>query len=190
MITCSRKKDKLPSRLTGARKTTLGRNTSGTTEDEKNPDPIDRSNSPAACEILSALVVGMTGNTPHSHPTSRYLKLKGCRLQGLKNGKFREYTGRYKNRDDARRVRQRPNNPKPKTKRRNDEPRERGTHREIAMISGGILDEGNPPSKKVAKRSRHSCLAVEVMPRPLTEKPPPAIVFSSEEIKQTTNSMN
>ncbi|MED6216139.1 hypothetical protein PIB30_004623 [Stylosanthes scabra] len=52
------------------------------------------------------------------------------------------------------------------------------------MISGGIPDEGNPPSKKAAKRSKHSCLAVEVMPRPLAGNPPPAIVFSSEEIRQ------
>ncbi|MED6133373.1 hypothetical protein PIB30_027670 [Stylosanthes scabra] len=66
----------------------------------------------------------------------------------------------------------------------------KSTHREIAMISGGIPKEGNPPSKKAAKRSEHSCLAVEVMHRPLAGKPPPAIVFSSEEIKQTTNSMN
>ncbi|MED6115940.1 hypothetical protein PIB30_095487, partial [Stylosanthes scabra] len=77
----------------------------------------------------------------------------------------------------------------PKTERRKDEPMS-VTHCEIAMISGGIPEEGNPPSKKAAKRSRHSCLAVEVMPRPLTGKPPPTIVFSSEEIMQTTNSMN
>ncbi|MED6197324.1 hypothetical protein PIB30_055561 [Stylosanthes scabra] len=62
--------------------------------------------------------------------------------------------------------------------------------REITIISGGIPEEGKPPSRKAAKRSRHSCLAVEVMPRPLAGSPPPAIVFSSEEIRQTTNNMN
>ncbi|MED6177885.1 hypothetical protein PIB30_102335, partial [Stylosanthes scabra] len=126
----------------------------------------------------------------HGHDTEECRDLLDFVEQGLKNGKFPEYTSRYGNRDDERRVRQRTNSPEPKTEKRKDEPREHGTHHEIAIISGGFPKEGNPPSKKAAKRSRHSCLAVEVMPRPLAGKPPPAIVFFSEEIKQTTNSMN
>ncbi|MED6221773.1 hypothetical protein PIB30_057958 [Stylosanthes scabra] len=189
MITCSRKKDRLPSRLRGAKKTTLERNTSGRTEDEKNTDPKDppkpikntsRGDRHSYCKY----------HKQHGHNTEECRDLLDFVEKGLKNGKFREYTSRYKNRDDERKVKQRPNIPEPKTDRRRDEPRERGTHHKIAMISGGIPEEGNPPSKKAAKRSRHSCLAVQVMPRPLAGKPPPAIVFSSEEIKQTTNSMN
>ncbi|MED6214135.1 hypothetical protein PIB30_100051, partial [Stylosanthes scabra] len=53
------------------------------------------------------------------------------------------------------------NNPENKADKKRDEPKDRGTQREIAMISGGIPEEGNPSSKKAAKRSRHSCLAVE-----------------------------
>ncbi|MED6136379.1 hypothetical protein PIB30_055579 [Stylosanthes scabra] len=108
----------------------------------------------------------------------------------LKNGRFHEYTGRNRNKDDERRVRQRQNSPETKAERRRDEPKEHSAHREIAMISGGIPDEGNPPSKKAAKRNKHSCLAVEVMPRPLVGNPPLAIVLSSEEIRQTTSNMN
>ncbi|MED6172812.1 hypothetical protein PIB30_053405 [Stylosanthes scabra] len=87
----------------------------------------------------------------HGHDTEECRDLLDFVEQGLKNEKFREYTDRYKNRDDERRVRQRPNSPKPKPERRKDEPRKRGTHREIAMILGGIPEEGNPPSRKAAK---------------------------------------
>ncbi|MED6227485.1 hypothetical protein PIB30_114052, partial [Stylosanthes scabra] len=109
----------------------------------------------------------------HGHDTEECRDLLDFVEEGLKNGKFREYTGRHRNRDDDRRVRQRQNSPEPKSEKRRDEPKERGVHREIAMISGGIADEGNPPSRKAAKRSKHSCLAVEVMPRPLAGNPPP-----------------
>ncbi|MED6153017.1 hypothetical protein PIB30_097510, partial [Stylosanthes scabra] len=126
----------------------------------------------------------------HGHDTEECRDLLDFIEEGLKNRRFREYTGRNRNKDDERRVRQRQNSPKTKAERRRDEPKERSAHREIAMISGGIPDEGNPPSKKAAKRSKHSCLAVEVMPRPLAGNPPPAIVFSSEEIRQTTSNMN
>ncbi|MED6178047.1 hypothetical protein PIB30_104009 [Stylosanthes scabra] len=53
------------------------------------------------------------------------------------------------------------NSPENKADKKRDEPKDRGTHREIAMTSEGIPEEGNPPSRKAAKRSRHSCLAVE-----------------------------
>ncbi|MED6223909.1 hypothetical protein PIB30_078708 [Stylosanthes scabra] len=72
------------------------------------------------------------------------------------------------------------NSPENKADKKRDEPKVRSTHREIAMISGGILEEGNPLSKKAAKRSQHSCLIVEVMPRTLEGKPPPAKVFADQ----------
>ncbi|MED6116399.1 hypothetical protein PIB30_099989 [Stylosanthes scabra] len=72
----------------------------------------------------------------HGHDTEECRDLLDFIEQGLKNGKFREYTSRYRNRDDERRVRQRPNSPEHKPKRWKDEPKEHGTHREIAMISG------------------------------------------------------
>ncbi|MED6165841.1 hypothetical protein PIB30_103509 [Stylosanthes scabra] len=87
----------------------------------------------------------------HRHPQCR--DLLDFVEQGLKNGKFREYTSRNKNKDDERRVRQRPNSPDPKTERRKDEPKERSTHHEIAMISRGIPEEGNPSSKKAGKEA-------------------------------------
>ncbi|MED6196518.1 hypothetical protein PIB30_048245 [Stylosanthes scabra] len=102
----------------------------------------------------------------HRHDTEECRDLLDFIEEGLKNGRFREYTSRNRNKDDERRVRQRQNSPETKAERRRDEPKERNAHREIAMISGGIPDEGNPPSKKVAKRNKHSCLAVEVMPIP------------------------
>ncbi|MED6222558.1 hypothetical protein PIB30_065559 [Stylosanthes scabra] len=114
----------------------------------------------------------------NGHDTEECRDLLDFVEQGLKNGKFHEYTSRYKQRDDDRRVRQRMNSPENNADKKKDEPKDHGTHCEIAMISGGIPEEGNPPSKKVAKRSRHSCLAVEVMPRTLAGKPPPAVVFS------------
>ncbi|MED6127563.1 hypothetical protein PIB30_089198 [Stylosanthes scabra] len=153
MITCSRKKDRLPSRLTGARKTTLGRNTSGTTEDEKNTDPTDRTTTPQPPSPIKNTSRGdrhsyCKYHKQHGYDTEECRDLLDFVEHGLKNGKFREYTGRYKSRDDEIRVRQRPNNPEPKTERRKDEPRERGTHREISMISGGIPKEGNPHLKR------------------------------------------
>ncbi|MED6217303.1 hypothetical protein PIB30_016492 [Stylosanthes scabra] len=98
---------------------------------------------------------------------------------GLKKGKFREYTGRSNDRRDDKRTRQRVDSPDKSTEGK-DDPKE-GTSREIKMISRWLPDEGNPPSRKAAKRSKHSCLAVEVMPRTLHDKPPPEITFSSEE---------
>ncbi|MED6174177.1 hypothetical protein PIB30_066505 [Stylosanthes scabra] len=80
----------------------------------------------------------------HGHDTEECRDLLDFIEEGLKNGRFREYTGRYRNRDDERRVRQRQNSPEPKAERMRDEPKERSAHREIAMISGGIPDEGNP----------------------------------------------
>ncbi|MED6200006.1 hypothetical protein PIB30_081173 [Stylosanthes scabra] len=77
----------------------------------------------------------------HGHDTEECRDLLDFIEEGLKNGKFRKYTGRYRNRDDERRVRQRQNSPEPKLERRRDEPKECSAHREIAMISGGIQDE-------------------------------------------------
>ncbi|MED6111101.1 hypothetical protein PIB30_049415 [Stylosanthes scabra] len=108
----------------------------------------------------------------NGHDTEECSNLLGFVEQGLKKGKFREYTRRYKQRDDDRRVRQRMNNPENKTNKKRDEPKDHGTHREIAIILEGIPEQENPPSKKAVKRSRHSCLAVEVMPRTLEGKPP------------------
>ncbi|MED6126818.1 hypothetical protein PIB30_082128 [Stylosanthes scabra] len=104
-------------------------------------------------------------------PPQQCSDLFGFVEQGLKNGKSREYTSRYKQRDDDRRVRQRMNSPENKADKKRDELKDRGTHCEIAMTSEGIPEEGNSPSRKAAKRSRHSCLAVEVMPRTLEGKP-------------------
>ncbi|MED6128366.1 hypothetical protein PIB30_096996 [Stylosanthes scabra] len=42
----------------------------------------------------------------HGHDTEECRDLLDFVEQGLKNGKFREYTSRYRNRDDDRRVRQ------------------------------------------------------------------------------------
>ncbi|MED6227352.1 hypothetical protein PIB30_112709, partial [Stylosanthes scabra] len=84
----------------------------------------------------------------HGHDTEECRDLLDFVEEGLKNGKFREYTGRHRNRDDDRRVRQRQNSSEPKSEKRRDEPKERGVHREIAMISGGIADEGNPHLEK------------------------------------------
>ncbi|MED6127963.1 hypothetical protein PIB30_093119 [Stylosanthes scabra] len=53
----------------------------------------------------------------HGHDTEECRDLLDFVEQGLKSGKFRENTGTYKNRDDERRVRQRPNNLEPKTER-------------------------------------------------------------------------
>ncbi|MED6164358.1 hypothetical protein PIB30_089092 [Stylosanthes scabra] len=118
----------------------------------------------------------------HGHDTEECRDLLDFFEQGLKNGKFREYMSRYRHRDEERSVRQRPNSLEAKTEKRKDEPKERSTHHEIPMISGGIPEEGKPPSKKAAKRSRHSCLAVEVMPRILARKPPPDNQGSSADI--------
>ncbi|MED6145163.1 hypothetical protein PIB30_022473 [Stylosanthes scabra] len=109
--------------------------------------------------------------------------------KGLKKGKFREYTGRSSYRRDDRRTRQRVDSPE-KSAEGKDEPRDGVVRREIKMISGGLPDEGNPPSRKDAKRSKHSCLAVEIMPRTLHDKPSPEITFSSEEIGRTTDTLN
>ncbi|MED6181328.1 hypothetical protein PIB30_018266 [Stylosanthes scabra] len=109
--------------------------------------------------------------------------------RGLKKGKFCEYTGRSSDQGDERRTRQRVSS-SDKSAERKDEPKEGVTRREIKMIFGGLPDERNPPSRKAAKRSRHSCLAVEVMPRALHDKPPPEITFSSEEIGRTTDTLN
>ncbi|MED6126564.1 hypothetical protein PIB30_079657 [Stylosanthes scabra] len=59
----------------------------------------------------------------NGHDTKECRDLLDFVEQGLKNGKFREYTSRYKHRDDDRRVRQRPNSPEAKTDRRKDEPK-------------------------------------------------------------------
>ncbi|MED6151518.1 hypothetical protein PIB30_083258 [Stylosanthes scabra] len=84
----------------------------------------------------------------NGHNTKKCRDLLDFFEQGLKNGKFREYTSRYKQRDDDRKVRQQMNSPENKADRKKDEPKGRGAHRGIAMISGGIPEEGNPPSKK------------------------------------------
>ncbi|MED6184016.1 hypothetical protein PIB30_043278 [Stylosanthes scabra] len=109
--------------------------------------------------------------------------------KGLNKGKFREYTRRSRDRKDDRRTRQRADNPKRFTEGK-DERKDDVVRREIKMISGGLPDEGNPPSRKAAKRSKQSCLAVEVMPRTLHDKPPPKITFSSEEIERTVDTLN
>ncbi|MED6198567.1 hypothetical protein PIB30_067635 [Stylosanthes scabra] len=110
--------------------------------------------------------------------------------QGLKKGKFREYTSRSGTRNDDRRTRQRMDSPDRKSNDKKEDWKEGVTRRVIKMISGGLPEEGNPPSWKAAKRSWNSCLAVEVMPRALADKIPPEITFSREEIKRTTDTMN
>ncbi|MED6203986.1 hypothetical protein PIB30_004573 [Stylosanthes scabra] len=65
--------------------------------------------------------------------------------KGLKKGKFREYTRRSNDRGNDRRTRQRVSRPNKSTKGK-DEPKEGVARREIKMISGGLPDEGNPPS--------------------------------------------
>ncbi|MED6194858.1 hypothetical protein PIB30_032408 [Stylosanthes scabra] len=151
MITYSRKKDRLPSRLTGARKSPL----EGTLQGGQRTKRTQIQQVPALRPIKNTSRGDWHSyckyHKQHEHDTEECRDLLDFVEQGLKNGKFREYTSRYRNRDDERRVRQRPNNPESKTERRKDEPRERGTHREIAMISGGIPQEENPPSKKAAK---------------------------------------
>ncbi|MED6159315.1 hypothetical protein PIB30_041248 [Stylosanthes scabra] len=109
--------------------------------------------------------------------------------KGLKKGKFREYTGRSIDQRDDRRTRQIVDSPEKSTEGR-DEPKDGVTRREIKIISGGLPDEGSPPSRKAAKRSKHSYLATEVMPRTLHDKPPPEITFSSEKIGRTTDTLN
>ncbi|MED6122914.1 hypothetical protein PIB30_044348 [Stylosanthes scabra] len=61
----------------------------------------------------------------NGHDTEECRDLLDFVEQRLKNGKFREYTSRYKHRDDDRRVRQRMNSPKTKADKRKDEPKER-----------------------------------------------------------------
>ncbi|MED6135141.1 hypothetical protein PIB30_043408 [Stylosanthes scabra] len=100
-----------------------------------------------------------------------YLQQEEGQIVGLKKRKFRDYTGRSNDRGDDKRTRQRVSSPDKSTSKK-DDPKEGVIRREIKMISGGMSDEGNPPSRKAAKRSRHSCLAVEVMPRALNNKPP------------------
>ncbi|MED6150268.1 hypothetical protein PIB30_070813 [Stylosanthes scabra] len=68
--------------------------------------------------------------------------------QGLKNEKFCEYTNKYRQRDDDRRVSQRVNSSEGKADRKKDDPKERSVHREIAMITWGIPEEGNPHLRK------------------------------------------
>ncbi|MED6164067.1 hypothetical protein PIB30_086170 [Stylosanthes scabra] len=86
------------------------------------------------------------------HDTEECSDLLGFFEQGLKNGKFHEYTSRYKQRDDDRRVRQRMNSPENKDDKKIDEPKDRGTHHEFAMLSEGILEEGNHYKKFVYYR--------------------------------------
>ncbi|MED6146505.1 hypothetical protein PIB30_035014, partial [Stylosanthes scabra] len=43
--------------------------------------------------------------------------------------------------------------PENKADKKGDEPKDRGTHREIVRISGGIPEERNPPSKKAANEA-------------------------------------
>ncbi|MED6144775.1 hypothetical protein PIB30_018623 [Stylosanthes scabra] len=86
-------------------------------------------------------------------------------------------------------MRQRADSPKRSTEGK-DERKDGVVRREIKMISKGLSDEGNPPSRKAAKRSKHTCLAVEVMPWALHNKPPPEITFSSEEIRRITETLN
>ncbi|MED6181102.1 hypothetical protein PIB30_016440 [Stylosanthes scabra] len=99
--------------------------------------------------------------------------------KGLKKGKFHQYTGRSSDRRDERSTRQRADSPEKSTEGK-DEPKDGVVRREIKMISEGLPDEGNPPSRRAAKMSKHSCLAVEVMPRTLHDKPLPEITFSSK----------
>ncbi|MED6148634.1 hypothetical protein PIB30_054851 [Stylosanthes scabra] len=73
--------------------------------------------------------------------------------KGLKKGKFREYTGRSGDRRDDRRTRQRADSPEKSTKGKDDH-KEGVVRREIKMISGGLPDEGNPPSRKAAKKEQ------------------------------------
>ncbi|MED6175995.1 hypothetical protein PIB30_083675 [Stylosanthes scabra] len=127
--------------------------------------------------------------SPHREQSRIITEETGMLTASLKKGKFRECTGRSNDRRDDRRTRQRADSPERSTERK-DEPKDGVVRREIKMISGGLPDEGNPPSRKVAKRSKQSCLAVEVMPRTLHDKPPPEITFSSEEIGRTTDTLN
>ncbi|MED6153448.1 hypothetical protein PIB30_102063 [Stylosanthes scabra] len=56
-----------------------------------------------------------------------------------------------KQRDEDIRLIQRRDSLEDKLARRDDDSRNGSTHQEIAMISGGIPKEGNPPSHKAAK---------------------------------------
>ncbi|MED6161246.1 hypothetical protein PIB30_058923 [Stylosanthes scabra] len=126
---------------------------------------------------------------PHHEQSRIITEETGMLTASLKKGKFREYTGRSGDRRDDRRTRQRADNPEKSTKGKDDR-KDGVVRREIKMISGGFPDEGNPPSRKEVKRSKQSCLAVEVMPRTLHDKPPLEITFSSEEIGRTTDTQN
>ncbi|MED6168323.1 hypothetical protein PIB30_010656 [Stylosanthes scabra] len=64
--------------------------------------------------------------------------------QGLKKGKFREYTGRSNDRSDEKGTRQRVSSPDNKSTGGKDDHKEGTTRREIKMISGGLPDEGKP----------------------------------------------
>ncbi|MED6154895.1 hypothetical protein PIB30_000397 [Stylosanthes scabra] len=59
-----------------------------------------------------------------------------------------------------------------------DDPKGHRAHQEIAIVSGGIPEEGNP-HLKTTKRSRSSCLAVKVMPGALVSKPPPMVTIDN-----------
>ncbi|MED6126463.1 hypothetical protein PIB30_078755 [Stylosanthes scabra] len=89
----------------------------------------------------------------NEHDTKECRDLLEFVEQGLKNGKFHEYTGKYRQKDDDRRVRQRVNNPESKADRKKDDSKERGVHREIAMISGGIPEVGSPLLRKRQKEA-------------------------------------
>ncbi|MED6205744.1 hypothetical protein PIB30_020531 [Stylosanthes scabra] len=85
----------------------------------------------------------------NGHDTEDYRDLLEFIEKGLKKGKFREYTGRGSDRRDDRRTRHMADSPE----RKNDS-KEVVVRREIKMISGGLPDEGNPPSRKAAKMSK------------------------------------
>ncbi|MED6165493.1 hypothetical protein PIB30_100000, partial [Stylosanthes scabra] len=89
----------------------------------------------------------------NEHDTEECRDLLDFVEQGLKNGKFREYTSRYKQRDDDRRVRQWMNSLENKADKKRDEPKDRGTHRKLAMISRGIPEERNPLPRKQQKEA-------------------------------------
>ncbi|MED6140731.1 hypothetical protein PIB30_096283 [Stylosanthes scabra] len=120
---------------------------SGKKEDEGIKSPTGRTIIPSAGDKNSYCKY----HKQNGHDTEECRDLLEFVEQGLKKGKFREYTNRYKQRDDDRRVRKRVNSPESKADRKKDEPKDRGTHREIAMISGGILEEGNPLLRKRQK---------------------------------------
>ncbi|MED6151005.1 hypothetical protein PIB30_078123 [Stylosanthes scabra] len=183
MITCSKKKAKRRLKPTGIRRNLAGEILREKIVEEGKNAPVGPTTTP---ECLPHNIP--TRKNGHDIEDSR--DLLDFVEQGLKKDKFRECTGRSSDRDDDRRTRQRVDSPDSKSVGRKDDRKDGVTRREIKMISGGLPDEGNPPSRKAAKRSRNLGLAVEVMPRALADKSPLEIAFSPEEISKTTDTLN